>query len=252
MGKRLDGKVCFITGATRGIGEVASRLFAEQGAKVVLAGRGTEAGDAIAQSIRDAGGEALFVQVDVTVPESVERGIAATVAAFGRLDVIYNNAGGSSAKDGLVTETAFDVFWDTMKLELFGVWLCCRYGIPEMIKGDGGSIINSGSIMGAMGVPNRDAYTAAKGGIISLTRSMAVEYAQHKIRANVLVPGAVATDRVLRFFEAEPHLAKQKEAYLLGMSEPIDVANAALYLASDESCRMTGHMLPVDSGILIS
>jgi len=252
MEKRLDGKVCFITGATRGIGEVAARLFAEHGAKVALAGRGAEAGEAIARSIRDAGGEAMFVQVDVTEPESVERGVAATVAAFGGLHVIYNNAGGSSAQDGPVTETPIDVFWQTIKLDLFGVWLCCRQGIPELIKSGGGSIINSASIMGAMGVPNRDAYTAAKGGIISLTRSMAVEYARHKVRANVLVPGAVATERVLRFFETEPHLEAQKNAYLLGMSEPIDVANAALYLASDESRRMTGHMLPVDSGILIS
>jgi len=252
MTKRLEGKICFITGATRGIGEVASRHFASHGAKVALAGRGTEAGEAIAESIRDAGGEAFFVQVDVTDPESVEKGIAATVQKFGGLHVIYNNAGGSSAKDGLVTETPLDVFWDTMKLELFGTWLCCRYGIPELIKSGGGSIINSASIMGAMGVPKRDAYSAAKGGIIALTRSMAVEYAHHKVRANVLVPGAVATDRVLKFFASEPHLEDQKKAYLLGMSEPIDVANAALYLASDESCRMTGHMLPVDSGILIS
>lgn len=252
MADRLAGKVAFITGATGGIGEVAARAFAAEGARVALAGRRVQEGERIAAEIRAAGGEARFVQTDVTEEASVAAALEATVAAFGRLDVLYNNAGGSSADDGPVTQTPAEVFWKTMRLDLFGTWACCHHGIPHLIRAGGGSVINTSSIMGAMGVPNRDAYSASKGAVISLTRAMAVEYAPDRVRVNVLVPGAVATERVRAFFDTEPHLEKQRQAYLLGMAEPQDVANAALFLASDDSRRTTGQMLCVDSGILIS
>jgi NAD(P)-dependent dehydrogenase (short-subunit alcohol dehydrogenase family) len=251
-GSRLAGKVAFITGGTGGIGEVACRAFAREGALVAVAGRRRAEGERIAREIREAGGQARFVETDVTQDESVRRALAETVSAFGRLDVLYNNAGGSSPKDGPVTRTPADIFWKTLELDLFGTWLCCHHGIPHLIAAGGGSVINTSSIMGAMGVPNRDAYSASKGAVIALTRSMAVEYAVDKVRVNVLVPGAVATERVLRFFDTEPHLEAQKRAYLLGMTEPEDVANAAIFLAGDESRRTTGQMLPVDSGILMS
>ena len=252
MSVRLAGKVAFVTGGTGGIGEVACNAFAREGARVAVAGRRTAEGERVAAEIRAAGGEALFVQTDVTKEASVDAALAATVAAFGRLDVLYNNAGGSSPKDGRVTETPSEVFWKTIELDLFGTWLCCHFGIPHLIAAGGGSVINSASIMGAMGVPRRDAYSAAKGGVIALTRGMAVEYAADNVRVNVLVPGAVGTERVKRFFETEPHLEAQRRAYLLGLSEPMDVANAAIFLASDESRRTTGQMLGVDSGILMS
>lgn len=252
MTDRLKDKVAFITGATGGIGEVAARLFAAEGAKVALVGRRKQYGEKIAADIRAAGQDAIFIAADVTEAGNVERAVADTVAAWGRLDILYNNAGGSSSRDGPVTKTPPDVFWRTIELDLFGTWLCCHYGVPELERSGGGSVINTASIMGAMGLPNRDAYTAAKGGIIALTRSMAVEYAPAQVRVNVLVPGAVGTDRVLRFFASEPHLEAQRKAYLLGLAEPIDVANAALFLASDESRRTTGQALYVDSGILIS
>lgn len=249
---RLDGKVAFITGATGGIGAVAAKLFAREGARVVVAGRGRERGEAVAAEIAAAGGAARFVETDVTEPDSVERAFAETRAAYGRLDVLYNNAGGSTAADGPVTVAPFEEFWRCIRLDLFGTWTCCRSAIPLMRETGGGSIVNSASIVGAMGIPNRDAYTAAKGGVIALTRSMAVEFARDGIRVNVLVPGAVATERVLGFYAREPHLKAQWDAYLLGIADPIDVANAALFLASDESRRTTGQQLPVDSGILIS
>ena len=252
MSGRLAGKAAFITGGTGGIGEVACHAFAREGARVAVAGRRVAEGERVAAEIRAAGGEALFVATDVTKEASVEQALAATVAAFGRLDVLYNNAGGSLLLDGRVTDTPSEVIWKTIELDLFGTWLCCHFGIPHLIAAGGGSVINSASIMGAMGVPRRDAYSAAKGGVIALTRGMAVEYAADKVRVNVLVPGAVGTERVKRFFETEPHLEAQRRAYLLGLSEPMDVANAAIFLASDESRRTTGQMLGVDSGILIS
>lgn len=249
---RLQGKVAVVTGASSGIGEVTAKLFAREGARVVIAARSRDKGENVADMIRAAGGEGLYVETDVSDPGSVEQCFAKTYETFGRLDVLFNNAGGSSAQDGPLTVAPLEEFWRCIKLDLFGTWLCSRAAIPLMQKSGGGSIVNSASIVGEMGIPNRDAYTAAKGGIISLTRSMAVEFAKDAIRVNVVIPGAVGTERVLGFFEREPHLKKQWDAYLLGIADPMDVANAALFLASDESRRTTGQKLPVDSGILIS
>lgn len=249
---RLAGKVALVTGATSGIGEVTARLFAREGARVVLAARSREKGEAIAAEIAAAGGTALYVATDVTDPASVEACFARVDETFGRLDVLFANAGGSTSADGPVTEAPLEEFWRCIKLDLFGTWLCARAAIPLMRRGGGGSIVNNASIVAEMGIPNRDAYTAAKGGIVALTRSMAVEFAKDRIRVNVVVPGAVGTPRVLAFLEREPHLKKQWDSYLLGIAEPIDVARAVLWLASDESARTTGHKLPVDSGILIS
>lgn len=249
---RLSGKVAFITGATGGIGEAAARLFAQEGAAVVGVGRSRDKGEAIAASIAAAGGRALFVETDVTDEAAVIAALERTMATFGRLDILYNNAGGSSSADGPLTEAPHEEFWRCITLDLFGTWLCCRHAIPLMRQGGGGSIVNTASIVGEMGIPRRDAYTAAKGGVISLTRSMAVEYARDGIRVNAIIPGAVATERVLGFYATEPHLKSQWDAYLMGIAEPIDVAYAALFLASDESRKITGQKLPVDSGILIS
>ena len=249
---RLSGKVAFITGATSGIGSITAELFAAEGARVAVAGRNAERGQAVVERIAAKGGTASFVATDVTEPDSFAAALQHTAGLFGGVDVLFNNAGGSSAADGPVTEAPLEEFWRCIRLDLFGTWLGCRFAIPLMQARGGGSIINAASIVGAMGVPNRDAYTAAKGGIIALTRSMAVEFAKDGIRVNTIVPGAVAPERVLGCFDREPHLKKQQDAYLLGLAEPIDVAYAALYLASDESRRTTGQRLPVDSGILIS
>lgn len=249
---RLDGKVAFVTGASQGIGAVTARLFAQEGAKVVLAARRRAEGESLAAAIRADGLAATFIECDVTEAESVDAAFAAAHDAYGRLDVLFNNAGGSTSRDGPLTVAPLDELWRAIKLDLYGTWLCSRAAIPQMQRSGGGSIVNSASIVAEMGIPNRDAYTASKGGIISLTRSMAVEFAKDKIRVNVVVPGAVATDRVLAFFDKEPHLKQQWDSYLLGIAEPIDVAYAALFLASDESRRTTGQKLPVDSGILIS
>lgn len=249
---RLAEKVVLITGAGSGIGRAAALLFAGEGARVVIAGRGAEAGEETVSLVHQGGGRAHFVATDVTDEESVSHAITEAVRLFGKLDVLYNNAGGSSPNDGRVTETSTDEFWRALKVDLFGTWLCCRFGIPELIKAGGGSVINTTSIVALKGFAARDAYTAAKGGIISLTRSMAVEFAPNRIRVNALAPSATMTDRVRRLLADRPNRRALADRHLLGLAEPNDVANAALFLASDEARMITGQVLPVDSGVSIS
>jgi NAD(P)-dependent dehydrogenase (short-subunit alcohol dehydrogenase family) len=167
---------------------------------------------------------------------------------FGRLDVLYNNAGGSTMQDGPVTTAPFEEFWRKMNVDLFGTWLGCHYAIPHMIAAAGGSVINASSMYALTGTPNRDAYTAAKGAITALTRSMAVEFARHRVRVNAVAAAGTRTERVQKRIDENRIPAKVADAHLLGFSDPIDVAHAVLYLASDESRTTTGHVLTVDSG----
>ncbi|MEW6640286.1 MAG: SDR family NAD(P)-dependent oxidoreductase [Pseudomonadota bacterium] len=248
----LQGKVALITGAGSGIGKAAAELFARSGAKVMIADIDTAQGAAAAQEIVAAGFEAAFVQTDVTDPDSVKACVAATVAAFGKLDTIYNNAGGSSMRDNDVTRAPFDEFWRAIRLDLYGTWLVSHFGIPEIIKAGGGAVVNAASVVAAIGWPGKDAYTAAKGAIVSLTRSMAVEFAPHRVRVNAVSPGVTRTPRVVAQLEALETTQRLTAAHLLGMVEPIDVAHAALFLASDAAARTTGHVLAVDSGLAMS
>ena len=175
--QRLAGKAAFLAGATSGIGAATARIFASEGASVAVAGRRIAEGEAVAAAIVDAGGEAIFVKTDVTDPASVEQAIKAATDKFRRLDVLFNNAGGSTPQDGRVTEAPIEEFWRAIRLDLFGTWNCCRFGIPELVRAGGGSVINMASNVALMGVAGRDCYTAAKGGVAAITRSMAVEFA---------------------------------------------------------------------------
>src|SRR5882672_8566339 len=246
---RLEGKVAFITGAGSGIGRATAVLFAREGAKVAIAEIDAAAGEETAHL---AGHGAIAIPTDVTEPDSLDRAMRAAVDHFGRLDILHNNAGGSTAQDDTAVNAPLDEFWRAIKLDLYGTFLGCRFGIPELVKAGGGSVINMSSNVALMGVPGRDCYTAAKGGIAAITRSLAVAYAAQKVRANAIAPSATLTERVRRLVAGNAALTKLADSHLLGLIEPGDIASMALYLASDESRMVTGQVLPVDSGVTIS
>ena len=252
---RLAGKVAFITGGGGGIGRATAERFVEEGAKVVIAEIDMAAGEAAAAAASaragDGGGEALFVRCDVTEWASVEAAVALTVARFGKLDVLHNNAGGSTTRDGPVTEAPEDEFWRVIRLDLYGTFLCSKLAIPAIIRAGGGSVINMSSNVALMALPGRDCYTAAKGGIAAMTRSMAVEYAPHKIRVNAIAPSVTLTERVKRLLAQSPEIERLGQSHLLGFGQPIHIADMAVYLAADESAITTGQVLSVDSGATI-
>ncbi len=173
------------------------------------------------------------------------------VKAFGRLDVLYNNAGGSTPADGTVVDASIEEFWRVINLDLFGTWLCSRSAIPEIRKSGGGCIVNTVSNVALMGIKRMSAYTAAKGAVAALTRAMAVDFAPD-IRVNAIAPSVTLTDRLKKRLETDPSVQKMAEHHLVGLAEPLDVAKAALYLACDDSRMVTGQILRVDSGITIS
>lgn len=249
---RLANKVAFITGAASGIGRSAALLFAREGCAVALLDIMAEAAESAAHEACSAGGKAIAIPTDITDPESTERAVAKVVDHFGRLDIVYNNAGGSTPRDATVVDVPFDEFWRAIKLDLFGTVLGCRYGIPHLIKAGGGSVINTTSNVALMGFPGRDSYTAAKGGVSAITRSLAVAYAPQKVRVNAIAPATTRTERALRMMSGDGIVAKVTQSQLLGIGEPIDIANAALFLASDESRMTTGSILMADSGTTIS
>jgi NAD(P)-dependent dehydrogenase (short-subunit alcohol dehydrogenase family) len=246
---RLEGKVAFITGGGSGIGRATAILFAREGACVVIADIDAAAGEQTAQR---AGHDAIAIRTDVTNVSSVQAAIRTTVQHFGGLHVLHNNAGGSTPQDNTVVDAPIEEFWRAIKLDLFGTFLGCRVGIPEIIKSGGGSVINMSSNVALMGIAGRDCYTAAKGGVAAMTRSMAVEFASQRVRVNAIAPSATMTDRVRKLMAGNAAIDKLANSHLLGLIEAPDIANMALFLASDESRMVTGQVYPVDSGVTIS
>lgn len=253
---RLDGKSAVVTGGGIGIGRAASQRFALEGARVVIAELNVELGEQTEQLIRDAGGEATFVQTDITHAEQVESTMSAAMEAYGSIDVLYNCAGGSISADGSVDEIDLDAVYDhTMSLDLRGTMLCSRYAVPHMIAGGGGSIVNMSSLAALSGV-NMHVYAAAKGGVISLTRSMAASYARNGIRVNAICPGFVLTERVRDRFgtaagERPAQTEKTSRRYPFGVGEPHEIANVALFLASDEARMITAAVVPAEGGMSV-
>ncbi|MDQ2802463.1 MAG: SDR family oxidoreductase [Pseudomonadota bacterium] len=245
---RLSGKTIFLTGAGAGIGRASAIAFAREGARVAVAEIDAAAGEETAHL---AGDGAIAVRADVTDPDSLQAAVRLAVGHLGGLHVLHNNAGGSTPQDGTAVDAPLDEFWRVIKLDLFGTFLGCRFVIPEIIKAGGGAVINMASNLALMGIAGRDCYTAAKGGVAALTRSLAVEFAP-RVRVNALAPSATMTPRVRKLMAGNPAIERLAQSHLLGLIEPEDIANAAVFLASDESRMITGQVLPVDSGVTIS
>jgi len=246
---RLNGRVALITGAATGLGRVAAELFASEGARVVIAdvADGTEAVDAITV----AGGQARFVECDVVDDEAVKAAVEQAVEAFGGLHVLYNNAGISPGDDDRPVNTPLDTWDRTMDVNVKGVFLCCRHGIPAMLASGGGSIVNVASFVAHMGAATPQiAYTSSKGAVLAMTREIAVVYARQGIRANALCPGPVLTPLLAKFLSDDAKRQRRLVHIPMGrLGEPLEIAKAALFLASDDSSFMTGQSLLVDGGI---
>ena len=242
---RLKGKRVLITGSANGIGRAAARLFAAEGAQLTLCDRDHPHNEEVAHEINRAGGRVQAIQTDVGEPDDMQNAVNAAVDTYGGLDVLYNNAGGATKQDGAITEIELDEFWRTIRVDLFGTVLGCRFAIPHLVQAGGGSIINTTSIRAMIGTEGADAYTTAKGGIITLTRALAVQWARSNIRVNAIAPGVILTDRVRAMLPLNDPVRVKTP---LGPSEPEDVTPLALYLASDESRQMTGMILPLDGG----
>ncbi len=249
---RLDGKVAVITGAGSGIARAAASIFTREGAQVVVAEINPKLGAAAAL---EAGNNALFVPTDVTDEDSVKDTMAQAVEHFGGLHILFNCAGGSVIEDARVTDVDMEVWNRTIPLDLKGPFLCSRFGIPHLIASGGGSVVNVSSVVALRGNHPAHVYSAAKGGLISFTRSLAGAYADEGVRANVICPGLIKTDRVKARYVARKPSEDRKgtvgtfESYPFGVGEPEDIANIALFLASDESRMVNGAVIPAEGGI---
>jgi NAD(P)-dependent dehydrogenase (short-subunit alcohol dehydrogenase family) len=252
---RLEGKVCVITGAGSGMGRVAAQMFAAEGAKVVVAEFAADAGEETVRQVTDAGGEASFVKTDVSREDDARAMVDHAVEHFGRIDVLYNNAGIMPEADHSVTDTEVAVWDQVMAVNLRGVFLGCKYAIPRMAEQGSGSVINISSFVAILGcsVP-QDAYTASKGAVLSLTRSLAVQFGPKGVRSNAICPGPIETPLLMDW------LLKDEAAKELRLArnptgrfgKPEEIVNAAIYLASDESRWTNGAHFVIDGGISVN
>ena len=248
---RLHNRVALITGAANGIGKESSILFAKEGARVVVTDIDETAGVKVVNEIINCGGEAIFCHSDVSSANDCKQMIQTCEDHFGRLDVLFNNAGILFGDDGDAESTDEEIWDQTMDVNLKGVFFGCKYGIPAMRRAGGGSIINTASFVAVLGSATPQlAYTASKGGVLALTRELSVLHAREGIRVNALCPGPLKTKMLMSFLDTDQKRQRRLVHIPMGrFGEAHEMAKAALYLASDESSYMTGSTFLVDGGI---
>ncbi len=247
MAGRLEGKVAVVTGGCSGIGLATVRRFAQEGAKVVIGDLADEAGEALAAEIGGA-----YVHTDVVSKEDVDRLFATAVERFGKLDIAFNNAGISPPEDDSILDTDLEAWRRVQEVNLTSVYLCCKAALPYMLENRSGSIINTASFVAVMGAATSQiSYSASKGGVLSMTRELGVQFAREGIRVNALCPGPVNTPLLKELFATDEERAARRLVHVpMGrFGEPEEMANAVLFLASDESSFMTASTFLVDGGI---
>ena len=250
--QRLAGKIAVVTGAASGIGRAAAELFALHGARVVAADQHDTA--AVVEGITRAGGQALAVQVDVTSTPAVNAAVALTLETFGPPSVLFNNAG--VMPEGKLADTSDEDWALALNVNLGGLFRMSRSVLPHMTLQGGGSIVNMSSVVALVGNPGLAAYTAAKGAALSLTRSMAIDYAEHGVRVNAICPGTTETGVLERYLTGTPDPDRARAAFndihpLGRIATPLEVAQVALFLASDEASFVTGATYTVDGGYTV-
>jgi NAD(P)-dependent dehydrogenase (short-subunit alcohol dehydrogenase family) len=252
MAGRVSGKVALITGGGSGIGRATAIVFAREGAKVVIADYNREGGEQTVKTIKAAGGEASFIEANVAVAQQVEAMVAKTVDTYGRLDCAFNNAGIEGQIGANIAECTEENWGRIIAINLTGVFLCMKYELPQMLKQGGGSIVNTASVAGLVGLPGGTAYVASKHGVAGLTKSGALEYAKSGIRINAVCPGFIRTAMTERVMDGG---SISEEAMIaaepLGrIGKPEEIANVVLFLCSDDASFVTGIPFPIDGGYI--
>jgi NAD(P)-dependent dehydrogenase (short-subunit alcohol dehydrogenase family) len=245
----VEGKVALITGGASGIGRATALTFAREGAKLVIADMNADGGHQTVHMITEQGGEAIFVKTDVSKAVEVQALIAQAVATYGRLDCAHNNAGVSSPVRASIADYPEEDWHRVIAINLTGVWLCMKYEIPQMLQQGGGTIVNTASIMGLVATGFNPAYVASKHGVVGLTKTAALEYAQQGIRVNCVCPGVIQTpmtERGLRHPERRARIMASEPMGRVGTPE--EVAEAVVWLCSDAASFVTGHTMTVDGG----